>query len=126
MKRVLKLTLFAVILIMTMMMSKTVLADERKDAKVDYEYNSDGTAKVTITFSESVEGFNTLIESGWQLSGNTATKTIDRVNKIIDYNEKNINEIIDNAADITTDVKSILDIVEKVTGFFKILRVFKK
>lgn len=76
MKRVLKLTLFVVILIMTMMMSKTVLADERKDAKVDYEYNSDGTAKVTITFSESVEGFNTLIESGWQLSGNTATKTM--------------------------------------------------
>ena len=57
---------------------------------------------------------------------NIATKTIDRVNKIIDYNEKNINEIIDNAADITTDVKSILDIVEKVTGFFKILRVFQK
>lgn len=77
MKRVLKLTLFAVILIMTMMMSKPVLADERKDAKVDYEYNSDGTAKVTITFSESVEGFNTLIESGWQLSGNTATKTMN-------------------------------------------------
>lgn len=77
MKRVLKLTLFAVILIMTMMMSKTVLADERKDAQVDYEYNSDGTAKVTITFSESVEGFNTLIESGWQLSGNTATKTMN-------------------------------------------------
>ena len=77
MKRVLKLTLFAVILIMTMMMSKTVLDDERKDAKVDYEYNSDGTAKVTITFSESVEGFNTLIESGWQLSGNTATKTMN-------------------------------------------------
>ena len=77
MKRVLKLTLFAVILIMTMMMSKTVLADERKDAQVDYDYNSDGTAKVTITFSESVEGFNTLIESGWQLSGNTATKTMN-------------------------------------------------
>ena len=77
MKRVLKLTLFVVILIMTMMMSKTVLADERKDAKVDYGYNSDGTAKVTITFSESVEGFNTLIESGWQLSGNTATKKMD-------------------------------------------------
>lgn len=77
MKRVLKLTLFAVILIMTMMMSKTVLADERKDAKVDYEYNSDGTANVTITFSESVEGFNTLIESGWQLSGNTATKKMN-------------------------------------------------
>ena len=77
MKRVLKLTLFVVILIMTMMMSKTVLADERKDAKVDYEYNSDGTANVTITFSESVEGFNTLIESGWQLSGNTATKKMN-------------------------------------------------
>ena len=57
---------------------------------------------------------------------NTATKTIDRVNKIIDYNEKNLNQIIDNAADITNDVRSILDVVEKVTGFFKILRIFKK
>ena len=57
---------------------------------------------------------------------NTATKTIDRVNKIIDYNEKNLNQIIDNASDITNDVRSILDVVEKVTGFFKILRIFKK
>lgn len=57
---------------------------------------------------------------------NSATKTIERVNRIIDSNEKHINEIIDNAADITSDVKSILDIVEKITGFFKILRVFKK
>ena len=57
---------------------------------------------------------------------NTATKTIDRGNKIIDYNEKNLNEIIDNAADITSDVRSILNVVEKVTGFFKVLRVFKK
>ena len=57
---------------------------------------------------------------------NTATKTIDRVNKIIDYNEKNLNQIVDNAADITNDVRSILDVVEKVTGFFKILRIFKK
>lgn len=57
---------------------------------------------------------------------NTATKTIDRVNKIIDYNEKNLNEIIDNAADITSDVRSILNVVEKFTGFFKVLRVFKK
>ena len=56
----------------------------------------------------------------------TATKTIDRVNKIIDYNEKNLNQIIDNAADITNDVRSILDVVEKVTGFFKVLRIFKK
>ncbi|MBU5335400.1 DUF948 domain-containing protein [Intestinibacter bartlettii] len=57
---------------------------------------------------------------------NSATKTIDRVNKIIDYNEKNLNQIIDNAADITNKVRSILDVVEKVTGFFKVLRVFKK
>ena len=57
---------------------------------------------------------------------NTATKTIDRVNKIIHYNEKNLNQIIDNAADITNDVRSILDVVEKVTGFFKVLRIFKK
>ena len=57
---------------------------------------------------------------------NSATKTIDRVNKIIDYNEKNISEIIDNAAERTSDVRSILDIVEKITGFFKVLRVFKK
>ena len=57
---------------------------------------------------------------------NSTTKTIERVNKIIDYNEKNISEIIDNAAEITSDVRSILDIFEKITGFFKVLRVFKK
>lgn len=57
---------------------------------------------------------------------NATTKTINKVNNIIDYNEKNISEIIDNAADITSDVKSILDIVEKLTSFFRILKVFKK
>ena len=67
-------------------------------------------------------------ERNWLASWGSSVWSIgiNKVNKIIDYNEKNINEIIDNAADITTDVKSILDIVEKVTGFFKILRVFKK
>lgn len=57
---------------------------------------------------------------------NSTTKTVERVNKIIDSNEKNIYEIVDNVADITTDVKNIMDVVEKITGFLRIFRVFKK
>ena len=57
---------------------------------------------------------------------NSATKTIEKVNRIIDCNERSITEIIDNAADITSDVKSILDIVQKITGFFKVVKALKK
>lgn len=57
---------------------------------------------------------------------NSTTKTIEKVNRIIDCNEKSITEIIDNAADITSDVKSILDIVQKITGFFKVVKALKK
>lgn len=57
---------------------------------------------------------------------NSTTKTVERVNKIIDSNEKNIYEIVDNVADITTDVKNIMDVVEKITGFLRIFRIFKK
>ena len=73
MKRVLKLTLCAVILFIVMTMSKTANAAEGKLADVKYAENTDGTVKVTITFSENVEGITKLEESGWTLSGNTAT-----------------------------------------------------
>lgn len=76
MKRVLKLTLCAVILFIVMTMSKTANAAEGKLADVKYAENTDGTVKVTITFSENVEGITKLEESGWTLSGKTATKNM--------------------------------------------------
>ena len=75
MKRVLKLTVCAVIMFIAITMSKTVNA-ETKNADVKYTENTDGTVKVTMTFSNSVEGFSTLKESGWTLSGKTATKNM--------------------------------------------------
>ena len=72
---VLKLTLCAIIIFIAMTISKKVNADA-KYADVKYAENTDGTVKVTITFSENVEGIIKLEDSGWTLSGNTATKNM--------------------------------------------------
>lgn len=76
MKNVLKLTLCAVIVFIAMTVSKTVNAEAKK-ADVKYTENNDGTVKVTMTFSESVEDFTTLKNAGWTLSGKTATKNME-------------------------------------------------
>lgn len=76
MKNILKLTLYVVIIFMAMTMSKTVNA-EAKTADVKYTDNTDGTVKVTMNFSESVEGFTTLKNAGWTLNGKTATKNME-------------------------------------------------
>ena len=74
MKKTLKLILFFVIIFIAITMSKTVNAAEENKAKVEYNENTDGTVKVTMTFSENVEEFTKLENSGWTLSGKTATK----------------------------------------------------
>lgn len=74
MKKTLKLILFFVIIFIAITMSKTVNAAEENKAKVEYNENTDGTVKVTMTFSENVEEFTKLENSGWTLNGKTATK----------------------------------------------------
>lgn len=77
MKRVLKLSLCAVIIFIAIMISKTANAETKK-ATVAYSEISNGTVKVTMTFSQNVEQFNTLKDAGWTLSGKTATKNMNQ------------------------------------------------
>lgn len=77
MKKTLKLIFFFVIIFIAITMSKTVNAAEENMAEVEYNENTDGTVKVTMTFSENVEEFTKLENSGWTLSGKTATKNMN-------------------------------------------------
>lgn len=76
MKKTLKLILFFVIVFIAITMSKTANAAEENMAKVEYNENTDGTVEVTMTFSENVEEFTKLENSGWTLSGKTAKKNM--------------------------------------------------
>lgn len=77
MKKIFKLILFFVIIFIAITMSKTVNAAEENMANVEYNENTDGTVKVTMTFSENVEEFTKLENSGWKLSGKTAIKNMN-------------------------------------------------
>ena len=57
---------------------------------------------------------------------NTTNKAVEKVNRLIDFNERHITDIIDNAASITKSVNDILDVVNKVSGIFRAFRIFKK
>lgn len=57
---------------------------------------------------------------------NSANKSVEKVNRLIDFNERHITEIIDNAASITKNIKDILELVNRFTSIFKAFRFFKK
>ncbi len=57
---------------------------------------------------------------------NETTKSVNKVNNIIDYNQKSINEIIDDTAKITKRLAELTDIMDKVFGVLKILNIFRK
>lgn len=57
---------------------------------------------------------------------NTANKSVERVNRLIDFNERHITEIIEHAASITKSVDDILEIVDKFIGIFRAFKFFKK
>ena len=57
---------------------------------------------------------------------NTANKSFERVNRLIDFNERHITEIIEHAASITKSVDDILEIVDKFIGIFRAFKFFKK
>ncbi|MEG0181664.1 MAG: DUF948 domain-containing protein [Terrisporobacter sp.] len=57
---------------------------------------------------------------------NTANKSVEKVNKLIEQNDRHITEIIDNAASITKSVKDIIEIVDKFTSIFKVFKFFRK
>ena len=55
---------------------------------------------------------------GWQV--------VEKTNRLLDVNERHINDIIDNASHITKDVKDIIEIITKITGLFRVFKFFKK
>ena len=57
---------------------------------------------------------------------NSTTKVVERANRLIDYNERNIQEIIENTASITKSVDEIIAILTKVTSILKVFRIFRK
>ena len=57
---------------------------------------------------------------------NTTNKAVERVNRLIDFNERHITDIIESAASITKSVKDILEIVIKFTGIFRAFKFFKR
>lgn len=57
---------------------------------------------------------------------NSTTKVVERANRLIDYNERNIQEIIENAASITESVDEIIGMLTKVTSVLKVFRIFRK
>ena len=57
---------------------------------------------------------------------NSTTKVVERANRLIDYNERNIQEIIENTASITESVDEIIGMLTKVTSVLKVFRIFRK
>lgn len=57
---------------------------------------------------------------------NTTNKAVERVNRLIDFNERHITDIIESASSITKSVKDILEIVNKFTGIFRAFKFFKR
>ncbi|WP_455537677.1 DUF948 domain-containing protein [Terrisporobacter sp.] len=57
---------------------------------------------------------------------NSTYKVIEKTNRLLDVNERYINDIIDNASHITKDVKDIIEIITKITSLLKIFKFFKR
>ena len=56
---------------------------------------------------------------------NSTTKVVERANRLIDYNERNIQEIIENTASITESVDEIIGLFTKVTSVLKVFRILE-
>jgi uncharacterized protein YoxC len=57
---------------------------------------------------------------------NSATRFVEKVYKIVDYNERHIHETIENVTSITRNTDEIVDVVSKITSIRKIFRFIKK
>ncbi|SCI28590.1 MULTISPECIES: DUF948 domain-containing protein [unclassified Romboutsia] len=56
---------------------------------------------------------------------NSTTKVVENANRLITYNERHIQDIIENTASITESVDEIIEVATKVTSMFKVFRIFK-
>ena len=56
----------------------------------------------------------------------SATTVVEKATRIIDYNERYINETIENIASITDSTEDIVDMVSRVTSITKLFRSRKR
>ncbi len=56
----------------------------------------------------------------------SATRVVEKVTRIVDYNERYINETIENVASITDSTEDIIDMVSRVTSITKIFKTRKR
>ncbi|MFI3210845.1 MAG: DUF948 domain-containing protein [Peptostreptococcaceae bacterium] len=57
---------------------------------------------------------------------NSANKVVENTNRIFMYNERHINQTIENVASLTDDAKDIVSTFNKLTGFIKVFKFIKK
>lgn len=56
----------------------------------------------------------------------TSNKVVQKVFKVIDYNERHIHDTIENIASISESAEDILSVASKLTGFIKVFKFIKK
>lgn len=56
----------------------------------------------------------------------STTTVVEKATRIIDYNERYINETIENIASITDSAEDIVDMVSRVTSITKLFRRRKR
>lgn len=57
---------------------------------------------------------------------NSATKITEKVYKVVDYNERHIQDTIENVASITESADDILSVAGKVAGIARIFKSVKR
>ena len=57
---------------------------------------------------------------------NSATKVVEKTYKIVDYNERYIQDTIENVAAITKSTEDIISLASGITNITKAFRFFKK
>lgn len=56
----------------------------------------------------------------------SATTVVEKATRIIDYNERYINETIENIASITDSAEDIIEMISRVTSITKLFRIRKR
>ena len=57
---------------------------------------------------------------------NNLNKTVENVNRIFIYNERYINQTVENISCATKDAKDILNTINKISSIFNIFRFIKR
>ena len=57
---------------------------------------------------------------------NSTNEIVKKAGRMVDYNERYINETIENVTFIAKDVRDILEVVSKFSNLLKVFKIFRK